>query len=363
MSHCWAVPVPLLPDELFSSWLARAAIAQGCDPLILTGTLWPRWRIWACDADRGLSDERAFALAEMSGIGVSTFEAASLRPTVAAIASGPLDSLAIWPWTLALGSRNRRRHGGLQCCPVCLQEDHIPYYRLRWRLAWHTGCAAHGVRLLDRCPSCNAPLEPHRLLATDATMAVCATCKHDLRGSATVAHARAALAFQHAADNVLTHGQGTYGADWHSAGRWLELSRYFVMLLRKAVRSESSRLAAFAKTLGVDVENMQPSATGLALELLPVEERTMFLAGAWGMLAAGSESFLAAATAASLPRSTLSERRHPAPEPVASLIEALPGNYRSRTRATHSDAPTPRSRQTVMRMFARLQRKIPVAAR
>lgn len=33
----WALSVPLLPEESLSSWLVRAALRQGCDPLSLTG--------------------------------------------------------------------------------------------------------------------------------------------------------------------------------------------------------------------------------------------------------------------------------------------------------------------------------------
>ncbi|MGL6052732.1 MAG: TniQ family protein, partial [Aeromonas salmonicida] len=105
MSTRWAVPVSLLPDELFSSWLTRAALAQGCDPLVLTGELWPRWRVWASDPDRGLSEERLSTLAGSSGIDVLKFEMATLRPIASAITSVSLDHLPIWPWVLALGSR------------------------------------------------------------------------------------------------------------------------------------------------------------------------------------------------------------------------------------------------------------------
>lgn len=363
VSASWAVPVPLLPDELFSSWLARAALAQGCDPLVLTGALWPRWRVWTNDPDRGLSEDRALALAEISGLEVAMFEVASLRPAAAAIALAPLDALSIWPWTLALGSRNRRRHGGLQFCPLCLQNDWKPYYRIQWRLAWHTGCSEHGVQLLDRCPRCNAPIEPHRLLATDSVMSLCATCKFDLRKSATVVHTPTARAFQQAADEILANKQGSCGASRPSVGHWLELSRYFVMLLRKVALRRTDGLVVFAKALGVDVDNLQPPATGLALELLPVAERTMLLADTWKMLKVTPDHFLSAATRASLTRSSLCERHQPIPELIATIIEALPEKFVSRQRKTQSNASKPRSRQTVMRIFARLQRKMLVATR
>lgn len=363
MSNGWAVPVPLLPDELFSSWLARAALAQGCDPLVLTGALWPRCRVWTRDPDRSLSEAQLSALARVSGIEASRFEAATLRPTVSVIAQAPLNSLAIWPWTLALGSRNRRRHGGLQYCPCCLREDRKPYYRLRWRLAWHTGCLEHDVLLLDRCPRCSAPVEPHRLPAEACHLAICATCNSDLRGSGTVALASATLAFQRAADEALMTGHGLYGVKQLASGGWFALSRYFVTLLRKTALHRSAGLASFANALGVTSDNLQAPATGLAIELLPVGERAALLACAWEMLDAGPKRFLAAAKDMSLTKASLREQRMQVPGLVAALIEALPDTRVPRTRGTRRDIHGPRSRQAVMRMFARLQRKVLVATR
>lgn len=359
----WAVQVPLLPDELFSSWLVRTALAQGCDPLVLTGALWPRWRIWTRDPDRGLNEERIAILARISGIEASRFEAATLRPTAAAIAQAPLDRLGIWPWMLALGSRNRMHRGGLQCCPCCLRENGVPYYRTQWRLAWHTGCGAHGVFLLDRCPRCNAPLEPHRLSAQACHLAICATCQQDLRNAHTVPFPSAAHTFQRTADEILKAGQGFYGTKRLFPGGFLELSRYFVMLLRKMALTRAQRLVSFAQALGVDADSLWLPATGLALELLPVGERAQLVAGAWKMLNAGPECFLAAAKDAALTKASLEAQHRCIPDLIARLIGALPEKNVPRKQATRSARHRPRSRQTVMGMFVRLQRKMLVGAR
>jgi len=37
--------------------------------------------------------------------------------------------------------------------------------------------------LLDRCPTCQAPLEPHRLDVRDGSHVLCDTCKRDLRAA------------------------------------------------------------------------------------------------------------------------------------------------------------------------------------
>lgn len=358
MNARWAIDIPFLPDELLSSWLVRAALTQGCDPLVLTGTLWPQWRIWTMDPDRGLSGDRIQVLANMSGIGASHFQSASIRAIATEISQQPLDSLATWPWMLAQGARNRARRGGLQYCPVCLQEDKTPYYRRRWRLAWHTECQKHGVLLLDRCSECHSPLAPNRLSAMDRHLATCATCRRDLRNVNTVPLSPGSLNFQQAADSVLMDGNATYGETHLSTADWFELSRYFLMVLRKVARNPNGKLASFVTELGTTVDRLLPSETGLALELLPVGERALFLAGTMEMLQAGPTRFLTAAKDSSLTRASLLEQRSKAPDVIATLTHDLSNSRVSRVRGTPTTMNKPRSRQTVRRMFARLQRKI-----
>lgn len=158
-------------------------------------------------------------------------------------------------------------------------------------------------------------------------------------------------------------GQGCYGTEQLAAEGWFQLSRYFVMLLRKVALSRSIILAGFTKALGVNADPLRPPATGLALELLPVEERALFLAGAWEMLNAGPTRFLAEARTASITKASLREQHQPVPNSIAALIESLPDKSVCRTLKTPRDMNKPRSRQAVKRMFARLQRKMRAMSR
>src|SRR5699024_7518501 len=108
-----------------------------------------------------------------------------------------------WPWLLALGTRNRARHGGQQFCPLCLAQDPTPYFRRAWRLAWHVGCSIHEVLLNDACPACQAPIEPHRLTAEDKYLAQCSRCKLDWRYVACTSLSTDTLRFQNRANGVL----------------------------------------------------------------------------------------------------------------------------------------------------------------
>jgi hypothetical protein len=350
----------LLPDELLSSWLVRAALAQGCDPLVLSGNIWPKWRPWLVDLDRRLTEQRLSSLAKATGVSAKSFEAANLRQIAFAVTpDAAFDEMATWPWVLALGSRNRRRRGGLQYCPSCFDEDRRPYFRIQWRLAWHTACPFHSEVLRDRCPHCASSVEPHRLVATDADMAICATCKGDLRDAAHLACGADALAFQDAADLVVKDHQGVYGSipTPIPVAEWFALARYFSALLRKAPLNPSGRMAGLVQALGVDLPTIVPTATGLGLEVLPVGERLMLLSGVQRMLACGPNQFVSAAKMLSLTSTALIDRRRPIAPVVDALIEQLPGCGRVRANGQPLGL-APRSRIAVSRMWARLQRRM-----
>jgi transcriptional regulator with XRE-family HTH domain len=63
----------------------------------------------------------------------------------------------------------------LRFCPYCIGET--KYYNLSWRFTMLDGCAAHKVKLLDRCTHCQSavPFVPNRL-----SMGLCSTCWQSL---------------------------------------------------------------------------------------------------------------------------------------------------------------------------------------
>ena len=266
-----------MPDELFSTWLVRLSLAQGCDPMHLTGSLWPGWRAWTVDLDRGITAERMAVLSARSGVDVERLEEATLRPLLAAVAPSVRPSQSMWPWVLAQGSRNRRRNGGLQFCPSCLDEDATPYFRRAWRLVWHVGCLRHKTMLIDHCTRCQAVAEPHRVHANDVTLCKCPACGFDLRNATSVAEAACleALAFQASADHVLSTGHGAWSSEMVSTEMWFGLARKH----------------AGGRLLGLPSDPKPPSVTQLALNLQRPIERVQRMRMAWrGMngLALGS---------------------------------------------------------------------------
>lgn len=348
----------ILPDELLSSWLVRTALAHGCDPLALTGYVWPKWRIWTQDVDRTVTADRLPELARLSGIPQDELEAATLLPVSKRISGTTLPRTGTWPWILTLGARNRRRRGGMQFCPECLATDRDPYYRIQWRFAWHTGCERHGCGLLDRCWECKAPLEPHRLLAIDGHIAKCATCSKDLRSARPITWSATAREFQLTADKVLAEQVGVGLGHSLTAPEWFSLSAYLTALLRQALRIESGNLRAMIESVAsvtlpdillVDSNNIE--------QLRTFERRLVFEVVA-KILAVDTEAFLAACVSQELSRQSLFRSHRSLPRVVSGLSLVLndcPREKRSRSRTSKRMGPQPR--YVVKRMMARLVRR------
>lgn len=353
----WPVPVAFLPDELLSSWLVRAAFAQGCDPLVLTGVVWPGWRVWTLDPDRGLTPERQRRLAQLSGLAEADIAAATLLDVASRISGEKPSVRAIWPWILALGSRGRHRRGGLQACPRCFGDDRHPYFRRAWRLAWHTMCPLHDNLLIDGCPTCGAALEPHRQVAMGGALHLCATCGTNLREGSWGRAPAGSAAFQSRADRAVRDGHGTYGEVGMPISLWFDLCRHLLALLRTAALRVSAGLSDWLAALGVEMTSTPSPATGLALELLPVRERAALLAGVDVVLNAGPQAARIQAARLGLPASTLRLGKSSLPPVFEALLHGLPDQTVTRHRA-ETVRDRPRSRAAVTRQFARLRRKL-----
>lgn len=352
----WGLPVPIFSDELLSSWLVRAALSQGCDPLSLTGSIWPKWRVWTYDIDRGVDLERISVLSYVSGISTKCFTSATIKPMASIITPDKLEAKAVWSWMLTQGSRNRKRKGGLQYCPQCLLKDEKPYYRLRWRFAWHTVCSNCESKLLDRCPFCNSAIEPHRLVATDKYIYICSTCYSDIRRVDVVDAHHLLLSFQDKTDKAIDEKITLYNGKRISVIEWFSLVRHFVSLVRRASVINCKGLNEFLSRFGVDVNETISPLTGLAFELLPINERSVLLGLAYKMTMVNEFEFLESANELSLTVQTFKESKQIPPDCFIEIINKLPCNNLKKNRANEKIIK-PKSRRVVMRAWARLQRK------
>ena len=348
----------MLPAESITSWLVRSALRHGCDPPALTLWLWPGWRFWALDGDRGIPEERLGALSGASGIPGEALRAATLPPIASRLQGEQLKTFSAWPWTLTIGARNMKRNGGIQFCPTCLQEDVTPFFRLPWRFGWNIGCALHKTTLLDRCPECSATLTPHRLKADSAHAAVCATCKTDLRNTNSEPCSTDALNFQKAADKVALQGFGNcYNKTWNAA-TWFETADFLVGLIRRANRSPTQALNYLLRSNGVAIPRHIRPLPGARVERLRVQDRRDLLAGVWRFMTLETRQLRAALRASGITRQGWCEKGQSVPEPVARFVPELPESPQRRPYSPRERRTGPRPRHEVVLMMNRLARKL-----
>lgn len=355
----WAIPVELLPDELFSSWLVRTALANGCDPLTFTGLIWPKWRVWTGDVDRQPPAERLSVISKMGNIPVEALAASTLSPLVRRAFGELPRKESAWPWILTIGARNRRRSGGLQYCPICL-KDAKPYFRLQWRLAWHTGCDRHGCRLEDRCPACGAPIEPHRLSVKSGSIVHCATCRSPLSNAETAPFSELALKFQSEADAVATSGKAWFDGIEVKASDWFALARFYAGLVRRMSRQETAWVVSVGHSLGIqDTDALSDPAP---LELLRTSDRAILLDGVSRLLDLPTEQLGALLAERNVSRQALFPKGVSIPALLRGVADDLADRPITRSLGKalpkRGGMPAPRPRHEVERMMFRLRRKM-----
>lgn len=337
----WVRPVPIHPDELASSWLVRVALEHGCDPLSLSGTVWPGWRVWTRDPDRGLPRERVQAFSEASGLDLEQLELlfGRLRQAAARMDVRFNERNGVWRWILPGGSRNRLRHGGLQFCPTCFQRDEVAYYRVPWRFAWRVACGTHGCRLLDSCPACSAPLEPHRLRAEDQELARCISCGKSFRDLDAEPATDLLLRMQMHGDLAQVEPAATGPG---SLSNWLDGLAEIVGLIRQGSLGRSMPMWARLQELGVSSLWREAQSTRLRLEELPIGDRSILL----------EEGFRVMTNLGGM--ITPEQRRY-----IQAGPRALPVR-RARSRSVRRGMlePPPRTKASVIQMFMRLIRRM-----
>ena len=353
----WPIPVELLPDETLTSWLARCALAQGCTPVALTGSLWPAWRIWTIDADRGIPAERRDELGRATGVAADAIGAAALEPIGYRVAGHRPKDQAAWPWITTLGRRGERT-SARQYCPRCLDEDTTPHYRLDWRLAWHTGCATHGCTSSDRCPNCNTAQHLHQLRADARHVAVCAACGEDLRRIGRSPCRADALEFQEAADRMTTAGTGTCFGEPVDTAAWFVIADFLGSLIRRTARSPTKGLTRVLAAADIDWPIPLQGASGRRIEWLGVEDRQTLLGAVQRMMRLERNALRHVLMTAGISRQGLLGDRRRLPAALRSAMPALPDQPAPHQRRPRRRPGGPRPRHEVREMMKRLERKL-----
>ena len=272
MTNHWLLKPELFDDELFSSWLIRAALLHGCDPITLTNSIWPKWRIWTIDRDRSIPKGKLKTLIKLVDVDSDFFENAFIEPIVKKITNTDLHTSAIWPFLLAYGMRNRRSHAGLQFCPICINNGE-PYFRRSWRIAWNVICPIHKTKLIDHCSHCLKPIQIQKIEFSQNSLIICPFCEKYIDGLCQSKHENYSNAFdlQTKCNDTLNNRSANFRKSFF---RKLQLC---ISIVRFSQRTPSIALSNFMKELNITVSNNSISKTGLVFELLAIDERYRLL--------------------------------------------------------------------------------------
>lgn len=223
----WTVRPKPQPDELLSSWMVRAAEMSGQKLHSWCTDRWPSVQLWTRDLDLSAPPR---IIAEMT-TGTAADPDLARRTSLQAfegVLHPAVDRSALARFIRPLGVYHRTRRGfGLWFCPACLSEDAKPYYRRSWRLVGFACCTRHGLVLADRCPSCAAPVVPHR-----GGLVECHDCGTDLRTAECSLADASVLQLQHHCQRVLDGApvQGAGLPDLHPMSFFALLNRLLMLM-------------------------------------------------------------------------------------------------------------------------------------
>lgn len=352
VSSRWPLVPTLRQDELFSSWLVRCSLCHGCGPLELAQLLWPGRRIWTRDCDLSICGHSLSTLSENSGLREESLRKATLEPACKLLGH-ELPRTGITPWVLTLGGRNVRRAGGLQYCPLCFSGPR-PYYKVQWRLAWHTCCPEHGVLLRDRCPHCQAILSPHRLDYQAVDLRRCHQCHGLLSEVDPELPSSSAEELELFADSLVRGRSEGFGGLRLSPEDWFALIRGLHRLMRALSIHRTGPARAFLALLDVDIDALPGVSLGLSLESLPITDRVAYLSAVNSILNAGAARFSAAADTMHLCHSSCKVASSQSLSCLAQLLPKTAPRTRVVVAAEHL---SPRGKNSVLRSWLQFQRK------
>lgn len=158
----WSRRVEPVDDELLSSYLVRTADEHCADPYRFCMHTLGDMPVWNRDIDRTASPEVRTRIAELSDRSLEEVDRMTLAPWELQLRGSVPDSrwtTGTWINSIGVYHRVRKAHG-LQVCMTCLEESGA-YLRI-WRLSFVTVCPRHLSLLIDACPTCGAPIVPHR---------------------------------------------------------------------------------------------------------------------------------------------------------------------------------------------------------
>lgn len=183
----WPAHPKPLPDELLSSWIVRIAEANGVKLETMTHLLFGSYLLpWNRDIDRLAPKWLLKGICAHTGTPYWDAYRTTLAGYRTRLYPHRQDSGQL-RWILPVKINSTKRYGyGMQYCPECLTTDKKPYFRRKWRVAFHTFCPEHRIMLHDCCPACGAAVTFYRRdfgrgIDEAGVICLCYQCQFDLR--------------------------------------------------------------------------------------------------------------------------------------------------------------------------------------
>lgn len=183
----WPAHPKPLPDELLSSWIVRIAEANGVKLETMTHLLFGLYLLpWNRDIDRLAPTWLLQGICAHTGTRYWDARRMTLAGYRTRLFPYRKDSGQL-RWILPVKINSTKRNGyGMQYCPACLAMDKNPYFRRKWRVAFHTFCPEHRIMLHDCCPACGAAVTFYRRdfgrgIDEAGAICLCYQCQFDLR--------------------------------------------------------------------------------------------------------------------------------------------------------------------------------------
>jgi len=354
------IRTPLYLNESISSWLIRAALDCGTDPITFTGFYWDKWRLWTYDLDRGFELIAPQIYKDITLLSLNqqvNLVSHSLYSVLKPINGENTLIKGQAKWVISRGSRNRSFRVGQAYCSCCLEET--PYLRNEWRFAWHFGCSKHQVLLESKCPCCGELYQPHLLSAEKRHLNYCHQCGEKLQVVTTLLN-EVEIATMETLNNAFTTNSGECFGKNVDAQVYFAIFRYFINFIRRAaVAKPTHAFARFVEQCGISQTEICQIKTALAFEQLSVEERKNLLVNAVKILKLSSKDFIQAIQQSGITQKAFTFENYPAELDI--LFKYAPEG-KTISRKTVTNKPKPDSVLSLNRQWERLKRQLKIAA-
>lgn len=350
------IRTPIHSNESISSWLIRAALDCGTEPLTFTGFYWDKLRLWTYDLDRGFefiqpqiySDIRTLSLG-----GKVSLDTHSLYFELKRINGEKTLMKGQAKWVIPRSSRNRSHRIGQPYCPCCLDE--IPYLQNEWRFAWNFGCLKHQRLFQMKCICCGALYQPHLLSSDKRQINYCYNCGEKLNSYSDSLN-EIEIETLKILNSVFTNDLGICFQKQVNAQVYFAILRYFINLIRRATMVKPSyAIGRFLEQLGMPQSSLCQPKTALTFELLPINERKNLLVNAVKILQFHSDTIISAIKQSGITQKAFTFETYPS---ELDMLFKYAKESKTFNRKVAINKPKMKSALTLNRQWERLKRQL-----